>query len=288
VITNAVNGKQYVGQTRGNIHRRWLKHVSDRKRLTSYPLYRAFAKYGIESFSVMEQECCDVADLNAREIYWMEALNTRAPNGYNAMPGGTMSDAHVSAIRRGAGHRREYKLSLLKELPVDHADIRRTASKFAVHFFDRDGRRLGKAMFDASEYDNALTAANSICPGRVTDKSTTPATPRALKRRAAMVPPAKVEMAIVKTMKNYVRVYLVPEGTAKISKWHLPRREFLINARRGVADAEAKAAEFAALHTSNVILEGATPRALGTKRARERDGTYQNLQAKRTKLCDVL
>ncbi len=53
-ITNTVNGKVYVGQTRGDVDVRWSQHVSDAKgnRKGCPMLYRAILKYGKESFVV--------------------------------------------------------------------------------------------------------------------------------------------------------------------------------------------------------------------------------------------
>lgn len=89
VITNDVNGKQYVGKTTDSINIRFQKHLEeyDRKRCEKRPLYSAMNKYGIEHFSVQQLEECNLSILNEREQYWIKTLNT-FHNGYNATYGG--------------------------------------------------------------------------------------------------------------------------------------------------------------------------------------------------------
>lgn len=89
VITNEVNGKQYVGKTTDTIKIRFKKHLEeyDRSRCEKRPLYAAMNKYGIEHFSVQQLEECDLSILNEREQYWINSLDTYK-NGYNATLGG--------------------------------------------------------------------------------------------------------------------------------------------------------------------------------------------------------
>lgn len=46
-ITNKINGKCYIGQSK-NIEERWRHHRTSKLK---YPLYLAFQKYGLENFS---------------------------------------------------------------------------------------------------------------------------------------------------------------------------------------------------------------------------------------------
>lgn len=89
VITNNVNGKQYVGKTNDTIQNRFKTHIKDSKR-RSYekrPLYSAMNKYGVECFSVEELEECSPEEAPDREVYWIDKLNTYH-YGYNATRGG--------------------------------------------------------------------------------------------------------------------------------------------------------------------------------------------------------
>ena len=88
LITNTVNGKQYVGITNGTLKRRFGDHVLASKR-PRVPLHLALAKYGCEAFRVEElarggtrEELC------AMERDEIARRGTLAPAGYNLTPGG--------------------------------------------------------------------------------------------------------------------------------------------------------------------------------------------------------
>ena len=70
VITNKVNGKQYVGQTSRNIDTRFEEHCYD-NRSTSL-IHQAIVKYGISNFSIEELEQVDLSLLDEREQYWIQ------------------------------------------------------------------------------------------------------------------------------------------------------------------------------------------------------------------------
>lgn len=87
-ITNRVNGKVYIGQTRFTVEHRYKQHIKNfniehRKQ----PLYMAFAKYGIENFTVETVEECPIEKLDEREIYWIAKYDS-FKKGYNATQGG--------------------------------------------------------------------------------------------------------------------------------------------------------------------------------------------------------
>ena len=86
VITNKINGKQYVGQT---VHpeKRWWEHKNRAK--TKYdllPIHLAISKYGEDNFSFEILEW--TYDYDAKEIETISKLKTLTPNGYNIARGG--------------------------------------------------------------------------------------------------------------------------------------------------------------------------------------------------------
>lgn len=90
VITNKINGKQYVGKTTHNsIQKRFQEHIRDsrKSRCEKRPLYSAINKYGVENFTIEQLEECSIDELEDREIYWIDKLDTYH-NGYNATHGG--------------------------------------------------------------------------------------------------------------------------------------------------------------------------------------------------------
>lgn len=86
LITNIINGKRYVGQTKQTLAHRWNGHVQ--KDHCRY-LYNAIHKYGKQNFII--EVICEVPTLelaNEFEIEYIERYRTMFPNGYNITPGG--------------------------------------------------------------------------------------------------------------------------------------------------------------------------------------------------------
>lgn len=88
LITNKINGKQYVGKTNRTIAERFKEHIRDaqRPRCEKRPLYSAIRKYGANNFFIEEIEECPADLASDREIYWISQKDTYS-NGYNATRG---------------------------------------------------------------------------------------------------------------------------------------------------------------------------------------------------------
>lgn len=82
-ITNLVNGKKYVGQSK-NVKLRFNEHCNPNNPAV---IGRAINKYGKENFKyeILEH---NISNYNERERYWINKLNTMIPYGYNMIPGG--------------------------------------------------------------------------------------------------------------------------------------------------------------------------------------------------------
>lgn len=91
-ITNAVNGKVYIGQTSKTIEERFAAHIKKAKQHTNRYLYDAMNHYGYDKFKVSKIEECDDSLLDEREKYWIARLNCIMPNGYNMTEGGGGGD----------------------------------------------------------------------------------------------------------------------------------------------------------------------------------------------------
>lgn len=88
-ITNIITKKLYVGQTKRSIQRRFKSHISEANRnLYDTYLHRSIRKYGKENFTIELLEECNSDNISKREIFWIQTLNTKAPNGYNLHEGG--------------------------------------------------------------------------------------------------------------------------------------------------------------------------------------------------------
>ena len=85
IITNKINGKNYVGQTTRTLNERIAEHRSCIKTAIG----KAIQKYGWENFEVVViEECTTIEQLNEREKFWIAKYNSIAPNGYNLTEGG--------------------------------------------------------------------------------------------------------------------------------------------------------------------------------------------------------
>lgn len=91
IITNKVNSKSYIGQTRRKTpNHRWNQHKHDPRGM----LKHAFKKYGIDNFDF--KVICEIPneELNEREKKEILEKNTISPNGYNLQDGGMCNDVH--------------------------------------------------------------------------------------------------------------------------------------------------------------------------------------------------
>jgi group I intron endonuclease len=110
-ITNKLNGKQYVGQTKTTLYKRFASHVCAANRGSTAIIHSAIRKYGKDAFEVeLLQECQSFDELDQAERRWIAELNTIAPNGYNVEAGGcrnraSMSEATRAKLREAAKHR---------------------------------------------------------------------------------------------------------------------------------------------------------------------------------------
>jgi len=85
-VTNALNDKQYVGQT--SIDTNKYGHGST--------MTKAYKKYGRSNF-VYERICSGINNrntLNFIEKFWIKVMDSKAPNGYNIENGGSGSPNH--------------------------------------------------------------------------------------------------------------------------------------------------------------------------------------------------
>ncbi len=106
-ITNKLNGKPYVGQTRRKIERRFIEHSKAKT-----PLGTAMKNCGTENFTIeIIEECETQEQANKRERFWIKVLKCKIPNGYNQKDGGSV------------GYYRQQKVykPMLKSLPKMNA-----------------------------------------------------------------------------------------------------------------------------------------------------------------------
>jgi group I intron endonuclease len=110
-ITNAINGKKYVGQTTMRLSKRFTDHVCAAKSGSTSIIHNAIRKYGRDAFKIeLLEECQSLEKLDEAERRWIAELNTIAPNGYNIEEGGcrnrgSLCEATRAKLREVQRHR---------------------------------------------------------------------------------------------------------------------------------------------------------------------------------------
>ena len=88
VVENTMNGKCYVGKTTTTVNQRFLEHLFKARHGSKCAIHCALRKYGKDNFKVRQLDSAsDKADLNTKEIFWIEKLNSFRV-GYNMTSGG--------------------------------------------------------------------------------------------------------------------------------------------------------------------------------------------------------
>lgn len=107
LISNSINGKQYIGQTIRDIQSRIVNHKSTsrkRKYKNDY-LYSDVQKYEWCNFVISEVEkiCCSTLEelkqvLDKQEIFYINKYNCIYPNGYNIQTGGVSAPVKETKV----------------------------------------------------------------------------------------------------------------------------------------------------------------------------------------------
>jgi len=109
-ITNKLNGKSYIGQTKRSIEQRWRRHINDAINNTLDTHFaRAIRKYGEKSFSV--EEICSTEsqdELNQLENYYIHKYNC-LEDGYNE------TDSICRCGGNTYGSKTEEELNIIKD-----------------------------------------------------------------------------------------------------------------------------------------------------------------------------
>ena len=141
LITNTVNGKKYVGQTKGKVSRRWTNHKSSARRGQDNYFYRAIRKYGEENFEVVTLEDWNtLEETNDAERWWIKILDTtNSELGYNGLIGGHFQPSPDVGKRISEG-----KLKAFQEHPEERENIRQ--GKLGVHLSEEHKKAIADAQ----------------------------------------------------------------------------------------------------------------------------------------------
>lgn len=92
VIQNKINGKCYVGQTRGTPKERFQQHLRLARKGEGYVLHAAIRKHGEINFSIIETFDVEIEQLNEIERDAVLRHNSCQPNGYNILDYGSLAN----------------------------------------------------------------------------------------------------------------------------------------------------------------------------------------------------
>jgi group I intron endonuclease len=128
-ITNLIDGKVYVGQTKQKPERRWSQHKKEKR--GNCAIHKAINKYGKENFifevidSANNQE-----ELNNLEMDYIKKLDSLVPQGYN-----------ILAYHKGAMLWTKERFANISNIKKNNA----TSKYFGVHYDKR--RNLWRSEF---------------------------------------------------------------------------------------------------------------------------------------------
>ena len=104
-----MNGKIYVGQSKDVLTRKKQHERGDTN--NSRRFHNAMLKYGPDGFEFQVLEYCDRENLDKREAFWIESLQSIYPLGYNLTSGGGAFQKHNEETKKKF---RENQLEKLK------------------------------------------------------------------------------------------------------------------------------------------------------------------------------
>lgn len=141
-VTNKLNKKVYIGQTKQKLKKRKEQHIYCAKRLNEYKshFHSAIIKYGTDNFQWEQIDCAESKEeLNKKEIEYIKKFDS-INNGYNICAGGegnsrkAISDEtrkKMSNIRKGKKMSEETKLKISKT-NLGHFVSKLTREKISV------------------------------------------------------------------------------------------------------------------------------------------------------------
>lgn len=161
LVTNKVNGHQYVGQS-VDIKRRWMEHKCPSSIANNRTINKAYRKYGVENFEYKVLEECAESELDEREIYWIDKLHPV----YNMNKGGVGNKGHHHSedVRRTLAMKARAQWDILSDEEKQKRVSHNLIGPKCGHHVSLEARKklrlrqLGKKM--AEEIKRKISASN--------------------------------------------------------------------------------------------------------------------------------
>ena len=126
LITNKLNGKQYIGQS-NCIERRLKEHCYPGRYKNGYPIDVAIHVDGKDNFEFSVLEECTIDELNEKETYWIRKLQTHK-HGYNCNLGG---DQASIGEQNGNASLTEDEVKQIRQDYINHVSFKEAYEKVA-------------------------------------------------------------------------------------------------------------------------------------------------------------
>lgn len=113
IVTNRINGKQYVGQTIQRFSQRKVDHLKKVRYNSPYYFHNAMRKHGPDNFKweIIAEGDCSPETLNLLEMHFIQLYDT-FNNGYNLTlggDGGTLGYRHTEKTKKRMSKAKEGK-----------------------------------------------------------------------------------------------------------------------------------------------------------------------------------
>jgi group I intron endonuclease len=170
LITNTINNKQYVGQTkRADVEERWRQHRSN-KTVGPY-LKSAYEKYGYDNFKYQIICICFDEDCDKYEEEYIKKFNTLSPSGYNLKGGGHFSKHHPDTmIKMKESLKKVWTEEKRKEMSIRFSG--ENATRYGMKTSEETKEKLRQSQkeywknMSKEEYDNTCKERKSRIHGK--------------------------------------------------------------------------------------------------------------------------
>jgi hypothetical protein len=97
VVRNVQSNKEFVGSTTLSLSRIWSAHISWTLHGRDSPLHDDMRKLGQSNFQIKHLESVPINLLREKQLWWVDALNSGIPNGYNRNTWNSGRQVHLTA-----------------------------------------------------------------------------------------------------------------------------------------------------------------------------------------------
>jgi group I intron endonuclease len=174
-ITNLINNKVYIGETKQTPHQRWRSHVNSLTRKGGCPVLKeGMLCHGVENFKIETIVQCDDNCRLSLEKEYIKLYNSIAPNGYNVLEGGQEGGGF-----KGKKHTPETIAKIKESLKKSTSDLeyrKKISIRVSEHnkkvdtgFLVKSSEKYKKALAEGRVGGHATTKDRSIINEKISE-----------------------------------------------------------------------------------------------------------------------